>query len=111
MDKEQVVDYAVENSNVERSVVEAAMSGLTQMISQLVLNGHNITVDGLGCFFLTNSSKGSEKEADVTADNVKKAYVRFRPCSRLKKDLAQVHLFDVTNIKYGDVETETPTKP
>lgn len=87
------------------------MTGLTQMISEYVLNGHNITVDGLGCFFLTNSSKGSETEAEVTADNVKNVYVRFRPCSRLKKDLALVHLFDVTNIKYGDAEAETPTKP
>ena len=100
--KQEVIDYAVENSNVDRSVIESAMAGLTQVIQTFLLNGHNLTVDGMGCFFVTNSSKGSEQSSDVSGDSVTKVHIRFRPDRRLRRQLDEVKLHNITRTAYGE---------
>ncbi|MBP3774872.1 MAG: hypothetical protein ILA34_05945 [Bacteroidaceae bacterium] len=101
IDGQAVIAYAVENSHVDRAVIEAAMAGLTQVIQSFLLNGHNLTVDGLGCFFISNKSKGSEQSKDVTADSVKRLYIRFRPDRRMREEMKQVSYHDITRTAYG----------
>lgn len=102
INRNQVIDYAVTNSNIERSVLETAMTGLCQLIKQFLLNGHNISIDNFGCFYLSNTSRGELTADEVTSDDVKKAYVRFRPCKALRQDLQQVPLFDVTKKAWAE---------
>lgn len=81
---EAIVDYAVQNSNVERSVIEQAMVGLQEAIHTFLCNGHPLQFWPLGSFRISISGKGVPTAADVTAAQVKSARIVFVPSPLLK---------------------------
>ena len=112
-DKNQVVDYASKDSNINPQDLAIGFSALAQAIEEFVLNGHSVTLDGLGNFRLTcRTGKWDEKKKkwvsggadsmdDVTPDNIRGVFVRFRPCSELRAEMTAAKFFDVTKTLFG----------
>lgn len=86
--KEEVLDLAVQNSNIERSVIETAMLALQEAITTFFVNGHNIQFWPLGSFFSTLKSKGSATENGFMASDIEKLRIRFVPGPLLKKSVS-----------------------
>lgn len=113
IDSEQVVAYACKDSNVKRQDMAVGFSALCQAIEDFVLQGHSVTLDGLGNFRLTAKTGKWDAEAgkwvsggvdnmdDVTPNNIKGVYLRFRPCTSLRRDLKNAGLFNVTKTLFG----------
>lgn len=80
-----VVDYAVQNSNIERSVIEQAMIGLEEAINNFLLNGHNIQFWPLGSFFTTITSRGASDPKEFKPSLIRKLRINFTPSPQLKK--------------------------
>ena len=55
-----------------------------KVIAAKLLDGHTVELGELGSFRLTVNSKGVEREADVTAQNVTKVNIRFTPSKAFK---------------------------
>lgn len=81
-----IIDYAVQNSNIERSVLEQAMIGLEEAINNFLTNGHNIQFWPLGSFFTAIRSKGSNTEKEVTAAKIKSLRIGFVASPQLKAE-------------------------
>ncbi len=113
LNAEQVVALAQQDANVNASDMAVAFSALGQAINDFVLNGHSVTLDGLGNFRLTAKtgvwdakkkkwkSAGRTSMDDVSASDIKGIYVRFRPCTELRRELENVELFDMTKTLFG----------
>lgn len=124
IDEESVVRLALADSNINGQDLAAGFAALTQAIYDFVLNGHSVTLDGLGNFRLTCktgvwdeqeqkwTSAGKNSEEDVSADDIRGVYVRFRPCTSLREQMKQATFFDVSKTVFGKKwakPTNTPT--
>ncbi len=113
IDSEQIVDLAVKDSNVKRHDMAVGFSALCQAIEDFVLQGHSVTLEGLGNFRLSAksgvwdsennkwTSAGKDNKEDVTSKDIKGVYLRFRPCTALRTELNNASLFDVTKTPFG----------
>lgn len=128
IDKDSVVGLACKDSNINRQDMAVGFAALSQAIENFVLQGHSVTLDGLGNFRLTAKtgkwdaqaekwvSGGADNMDDVTVDNIKGVYLRFRPCKQLREELNSAKFFDVTKSLFGSVvggyaNIEQPAEP
>ena len=83
---EAVVDYAVQNSNIDRSVIEQAMVGLQEGVNTFLCNGHPLQFWPLGSFRIVISGKGKgvSSPEEVTASTIKHARIVFVPSPLVK---------------------------
>lgn len=113
IDEENAVKLACDEARVDSQTMKIAFAALNMAIENLVLNGHSITLNGLGNFRLTAKtgiydaktgkwkSAGKKAMDDVSVDDIKGVYVRFRPCTEIRENLQQAELFDITTTKFG----------
>lgn len=80
----EIIDYAVQNSNIERSVIEQAMIGLEEAINNFLINGHNLQFWPLGSFYTTIRSLGALMPDEFTAKNIKRLNIVFVPSPWVK---------------------------
>lgn len=90
--EQQIIDYAVQNSNVERSVIEQAMVGLEEAIYTFLCNGHNLQFWPLGSFRIVISGKGEITAAEVSASSITSARIVFLPSPLLKGHFNPHHI-------------------
>jgi len=79
-------------STVSKTDVYAVLIALTEVIPQQLEDGKIIRLGKLGSFVVSLSSNPSDTEEEVTAGNVKKLRLNFRPSQELKR---QVEAFPV----------------
>lgn len=84
--EKEIIDYAVQNSNIERSVIEQVMYGLEEAIINFLLNGHNIQFWPLGCFYTTVHSRGTATPEAFTSANISGLHVVFRASPDIRKN-------------------------
>ena len=113
IDKEAVVNLALKDSNINRQDLAMGFAALGQAIEDFVLNGHSVTLDGLGNFRLTCktgiwddrtkkwTSAGRTSMDDVSTNDIKGVYIRFRPCKALREEINSASFFEVTNTLFG----------
>lgn len=113
MAKDDVVAYAQANSSVNPQDLAVAFDALGAAIEQFVLNGHSVTLDGLGNFRITSKSGvwdsnnnkwvsgGSDNMDDVTPEKIRGVFVRFRPSREVRTMLRKTQFFDCTKTKFG----------
>ena len=88
-----------------------------------MLNEHSVTLSGLGNFRLTCktgiwddrqqkwTSAGKEDMDDVSSNDIRGVYVRFRPSTELREKLKDVKYFDVTKTVFGKKWAKPTTPP
>lgn len=113
LDEEAVINLAAQDSNLNKGDMAVAFTALSQAIENFVLNGHSVTIAGLGNFRLTSKSGvwdekkkkwksgGSDSMDKVTPDKIRGVYVRFRPCRDIKTEMSTAKFFDITKTKFG----------
>ena len=121
--EEDIVRLALADSNINTQDLGAGFAALTQAIYDFVLNGHSVTLDGLGNVRLTCKtgewdektqkwkSAGKDSMDDVSSDGIKGVYVRFRPCTQLREQMKRATFFDVSKTVFGKKWAEPAATP
>ncbi len=92
--KEDIIERAVLNSNIDQAVIESVMVGLGEAFENFLLNGHNIQAWPLGSFNIRVSSNiyasAQELEKAGADTAVRKIRIRFMPSPALKNELKKL---------------------
>lgn len=67
----------------------AAIIALSQQLTECLLDGYNVNIDGIGTFSLSAESKVVQKKTDIRAQSVKVKNVNFRSAVSLKKAMQE----------------------
>lgn len=88
---DELIRHAAEDSGVSRANCKAAVEAYFLQVKELLLNGHSITLMGLGTFRFGIRAKAVEKKDDVDLGKIIKGRkIIFTPCSELKSEMKQV---------------------
>lgn len=92
--KEDVIERAVLNSNIDQAVIESVMVGMGEAFENFLLNGHNIQAWPLGSFNVRVSSNiyASTEELEKAGVDaaVRKIRIRYLPSPSLKNELKKL---------------------
>lgn len=122
MDAAYINEWASAFTGTSEAQMEVAFAALSKAVQYFTLNGHSITLDGLGTLsFSTKSgvwdaeqqkwtSAGKEGMSDVSPDDIRSLHIRFRLASRLRKALGASEFFNVVATTQG-WDTLTHYKP
>ncbi len=72
-------------SPVKKAEIEANVKMLTYAIANRLLNGENVTIDGLGTFSVVAQSRRVEDETEIRAESIKVKSISFRTSPRFLK--------------------------
>ena len=124
MDAPYINEWASNFTGTSEAQMELAFAALAKAIQYFTLNGHSITLEGLGTLsFSTKSgiwdaqqqkwtSAGKEGMSAVSTDDIRSIHIRLRLASRLRKLLGTSEFFNVVATTQGwDTLTHHKEKP
>ena len=85
---DELCELIAEQSTVSETDVLAVLNSLEKNVIRQIKKGNLIQLGRLGSFQLSLNSAGSEQEEQVTAANVLRKRIIFRPSQRFKEVLA-----------------------
>lgn len=88
----QILEAAQRNSQIPKSYLDQTFDALEVEIENFVMNGHSITLDGLGTITSTLHSVGRANVDDVNADVIKRVKFGFRAASSLRRMLKSANI-------------------
>lgn len=88
----QILEAAQRNSQIPKSYLDQTFDALEVEIQNFVMNGHSITLDGLGTITSTLHSKGELVADNVKAENVRRVKFGFRAASSLRRMLKSANI-------------------
>lgn len=113
LDAEYINEWASIFTGTSEAQMEIAFAALAKAIQYFTLNGHSITLKGLGCFtFSTKSgvwndqqqkwtSAGKETMDGVTTNDIRALYIRFRPTGALRTAIGTSEFFNAVGTVMG----------
>ncbi|MBR1917458.1 MAG: hypothetical protein IJ832_06425 [Bacteroidaceae bacterium] len=111
--EEEVMNKGAVMANCSSGELARGFAALSQVIDELVFNGHSVTIKNLGCFTLSTQtglwddktqkwkSAGRDSMDDVSSSDIRGLYLRFYPCAAIRKELQGSTFFNVVDEKYG----------
>ena len=115
LDEQYINKWAAQFMKVSEAQMRVAFEALADAIEYFVLNGHSVTLKGLGNFSFTTrtgiwndtrqkwTSAGKESAEDCVATDIKGTYIGFRMCTELREKLGASTLFNVDETRYGEL--------
>ena len=79
-------------SSVNQSDVRAVLSNLMEILPRHLMHGNSVNLEKFGILRLSFESTGSEKEKDVSAENITRLKILFRPSTKLKDKISSTSL-------------------
>ena len=81
----QILEAAQRNSQIPKAYLEQCFDALEVEIRNFVMNGHSITLDGLGTITSQLHSYGRETANLLQADAIRRVKFGFRAASNLRR--------------------------
>lgn len=118
LDEEYINRWAAKFMKVSEAQMKIGFQALADAVQYFVLNGHSVTLNGLGCFFFSTRtgiwddqrqkwvSAGKESMDDVKATDIRATYVRFRPSTLLRETLGGSAVFCLDDQAFGEQITQ-----
>lgn len=113
LDKSYINKWAADFMKVSEAQMRVGFEALADAVEYFVLNGHSVTLEGLGNFsFSTKTglwndqrqkweSAGKENMDEVQASDIRALYIRFRPSTALREKLGGTSVFCVDDTTFG----------
>ena len=92
--EKEVAKQIADETTLNPKEAEMAVAQLKKVLINVLTNGNSVQLGDWGSFYLSISSKGSEKEDDVSSDNVKKINIRFKLGKELKEAIEKAQFRD-----------------
>ncbi|WP_340201923.1 HU family DNA-binding protein [Ascidiimonas sp. W6] len=83
-DIDRLSELVADGSTVRQNDVYAVIIGLVNAIQGELKNGRKVTLGKLGTFSLGVTSEGVEEEEKLSANQIKKARINYRPGAEIK---------------------------
>ena len=80
------ISYA---SSVNQSDVRSVLSNLMEILPRHLMHGDSVNLEKFGIFRLSFESTGSKEESEVTAQNITRPKILFRPSTKLKDKISK----------------------
>jgi predicted histone-like DNA-binding protein len=96
--EKEVAQKVAEETTLNPKEAEMAVAQLFKVVENLLLEGHTVQLGELGSFRVTLSSEGSDTEAEVTANKIKKINVRFTESEALKAAMKKATFIDISSL-------------
>ena len=106
VDIDQVAKRIAAATTVTYPDVLAVVKALEEEIVSHLANGNAVKLSHLGSFYPTLISKGAEDTAHFSTSLIKGVRVRFRPATKLNKEIAKNAQFEVTIPKRAAAEEQ-----
>lgn len=102
---EDLINYMVSNSGINRPVAIAAVSGLRRAITNFLLNGHSVNIPQFGTLSVSAKTKAVDSNAKADASCIQSLRVRFTPEGNTKQACRSVKF---TTLMDDDVKMQAP---
>lgn len=89
---DDVSKYIANISTVSEIDVSAVLRSFVKVFPDILQQGNRIDLEGLGIFSLGFVTTASEKEEDVSANNVEKCKLKYSPEHALKKAIENTEI-------------------
>jgi predicted histone-like DNA-binding protein len=103
IDTEQLCKYIEKNSSISEQDIKILMRALAEVISENVEMGRGVNLEELGVFSPNLRTKGEREFEKVSADNIEKVVVNFRPASSFRKEMDNAPVKESTKYKLKHV--------
>ncbi len=94
-----VCELVVSNSTVSAADAELLYRTLGDLVSENIEMGRGVNLEGLGVFSPNLKTQGKPTAEEVTADDIKKVTVNFRPSTELRKAMEQAPVKESSRFK------------
>ncbi len=105
-DIDRLAELISDGSTVRQNDVYAVIIGLVNAIQGELKNGRKVVLGKLGTFSLGLSSEGVEEEYKLTAGQIKKARINYRPGSEINDMLKTLQF---KKIRIPETNNEPPS--
>ena len=80
-----IISYKYDTPATLKEVAQeiSGNSGVSELMRKILLGGRSVNIDGIGYFYLSAQSKGTDKAEDFTASDI----TGLRICFRANKDI------------------------
>lgn len=89
IDTETLCQHIASSCSLTTADMAAAIIALSQNITDYLLDGYNVNINGIGTFSLSAESEVVENEKDLKSRSVKVKSVNFRSAVSLKKAMTK----------------------
>ena len=96
------LEHVNRNSNLDKHIISAAAGAIAKEFKNLLVNGHSVTVPGIGIFSFGINAKAAATKEEAGAGKVYRKKILYRPTVELKKLVAS------TQLETGEVVEGTP---
>jgi len=96
--EKEVGKQIAEETTLNPKEAEIALSQLQKVLIRNLLEGRTVQLGDWGSFYLTVTSEGSETRKAVTAANVTKINVRFKPGKELTEAISKAQLKPIESL-------------
>lgn len=86
------IEAVQRNSGLDAHIIQAASDAIAKEFQNLLLNGHAVTVPGLGIFRFALNAKAQNEQKDAGAAAVTRRKIIYRPSKDLKIGLSKISL-------------------
>jgi predicted histone-like DNA-binding protein len=87
--EDELTDEISFASSVNQSDVRAVLTNLLELLPRHLMRGDSVNLEKFGIFRLSFESTGSAEEKKVTAANITRPKILFRPSTKLKDKIAR----------------------
>jgi predicted histone-like DNA-binding protein len=96
----EVAGILAQRSSLSRGDIVGTLTGLVDLIPQLLLDNQTVELDNLGIFSLNLKSKPEDEPRTDSFRQIKSANISFRPSTRLKKAVRNPEYTKSKNSEY-----------
>jgi predicted histone-like DNA-binding protein len=86
-DLKDLIQRIVRETSLGRGDVTSVIETFVELVPEILGEGHIVKLGNMGSFQLYGSSEGSDTEAEVSSNNIKKVSMRFRPSKEITNKL------------------------
>lgn len=87
--EDELMDEISFASSVNQSDVRSVIYNLLEILPHHLMHGDSVNLEKFGIFRMSFESSGSEKEEDVSAENITRPKILFRPSVKLKEKISR----------------------
>lgn len=102
VDTDMLCKYIERNSSISEQDIKILMRALADVISENIELGRGVNLEDLGTFLPNIHSTGSDTVEEVSANNIEKVVINFRPATRFRKEMENSSVKEATkyNLKH-----------
>lgn len=107
INEKELIKYVSNTSQLPPSVIKAALLAISEAITYFVINGHYVTFDDFGSFFLKIATKVVRNREEVSVSQVQRTTLGFKASSILTDIIHQTGMEKADSVSVKLLKTDS----